>query len=96
MKYEFLSAVPNGVKYPMSSPPLRFNYISRPDLLGTPYMNKKEREDEILSQFIMDYDLYTDLIKTARTMSGEESSLPIEDELSKGLRAVRENGIISV
>lgn len=96
MKYEFLSTVPNGVKYPAPSMPLRFNYISRPDLLRNPYMDKKEKENELLSQYIIDHGLYTDLIKAAKMMSFGESAPPIEHELSKGLRALREQGIISV
>ncbi|KAJ8060325.1 hypothetical protein OCU04_010659 [Sclerotinia nivalis] len=45
MKYEFLSKMaPDSPGYPIPSFPLRAGYGSCPEILGTPYMDKKEKK----------------------------------------------------
>lgn len=60
MKFTYLADIPAdcGLSYPIPCPPLRFGYISRPDLLGTLEMDKREQEDLILSRFIIDRHLW--------------------------------------
>lgn len=60
MKFTYLADLPAdcGLQYPFPCPPLRFGYISRPDLLGTPEMDKREQEDLFLSRFVMDRHLW--------------------------------------
>jgi hypothetical protein len=98
MKYDYLSSVPTELGYPLPSHPLRFFYISRPELLETPNMKLKEKEDKMLSQFIIDQSLYP----TVRTTTNESPigilkiQPPKEDEMTKGLRMLKEKGTSSV
>lgn len=56
MKYDNLCKMEPA--HPIPSLPLRAAYISCPEILGTPYMDKKEQEDVLLSQLIIDLDLF--------------------------------------
>jgi hypothetical protein len=96
MKFDYLSQAPEPPSYPMPAFPMKMGYVSRPELLGTEYMNKKEKEDALLSQFMMGLDLYDDLCKTQQKPSLSEHPPPAEDELSTGLRKLRKDGTISV
>ena len=60
MKFAYLADLPadRGLQYPFPCPPLRSSYILRPDLLGTPEMDKREQEDLFLSRFVMDRYLW--------------------------------------
>jgi hypothetical protein len=72
---------------------MRFSYITRPELLGTEYMNKKEKENALLSQFMMDHDLYDDnLCKSQKEHGLSEHPPPAEDEQSTGLRKTTTDG----
>lgn len=64
MKFTYLADLPADLaddisrSYPLLCHPLRATYISRPDMLGTPEMDKREQEDLFLSRFIMDKHLW--------------------------------------
>ncbi|KAF7869865.1 hypothetical protein EAF04_004649 [Stromatinia cepivora] len=97
MKYEFLSKMaPDSPGYAIPSFPLRAGYSSCPEILGTPYMNKKEEEDALLSQLIIDLDLFDLHNKTLKDNGLGQYAPPAEDALSAGLRKLRMEGIISV
>ncbi|KAI4258125.1 MAG: hypothetical protein L6R42_005287, partial [Xanthoria sp. 1 TBL-2021] len=94
MKFTFIADLPEGcdLPYPAPCPPLRFSYISRPELLGTPEMNRKEREDSILSKLIIDKQLWN----TYKQVAGSETSPPPpEDEFSESLDRLTKWGILS-
>ena len=59
MKFTYMADLPAGYEptYPAPCPPLSFSYISRPELFGTPEMNRKEQEDLTLSRLIIDRQL---------------------------------------
>ncbi|KUJ16294.1 uncharacterized protein LY89DRAFT_554124, partial [Mollisia scopiformis] len=58
MKMDFFSKMPDNIAYPAPIWPLRMSFISRPELLAMPYIKHKEKEDVILSQHIIDHDMY--------------------------------------
>lgn len=94
MKFTFIADLPEGcdLPYPAPCPPLRFSYISRPDLLGTAEMDRKEREDSMLSQLIIDRQLWN----THKQVAGSAFSLPPpEDEFSDSLDRLTKKGILS-
>lgn len=95
MKFTFMANLPKGCQlpYPIPCPPLRFSYISRPDLLGTPEMDKKEQEDLTLSRFIIDRQLWH-----TRKEAGTEYSTPppLDDEFSVNLDRLTKEGVLSV
>ena len=95
MKFTFMADLPKGceLSYPPPCPPLRFGYISRPELLGTPEMDKKEQEDLTLSRFIIDKQLWN----TWKEAGGKASTPPpLEDEFSKSLDKLMKEGVLSV
>ncbi len=95
MKFTFMADLPKGCElpYPPPCPPLRFGYISRPELLGTPEMDKKEQEDLTLSRFIIDKQLWN----TWKEVGGKASTPPpLEDEFSKSLDKLMKEGVLSV
>ncbi|KAL8843498.1 MAG: hypothetical protein Q9170_000002 [Blastenia crenularia] len=95
MKFTFMADLPKDCQldYPLPCPPLRFNYISRPDLLGTPEMDRKEQEDLILSRYIIDRQLWS-LCKGQGSESF--SPPPPEDEFSQSLDRLTKGGVLSV
>ena len=99
MKFTFLADIPKDIQpeYPMPCPPLRFGYIARPELLGTPEMNKREQEDLVLSKLIIDRQLWN-TIKAATDQLGDLSASPPppEDEFSKSLDNLTAEGVLSV
>lgn len=97
MKFDYLSAMaPRSPDYPLPSFPLRASYVSRPELLGNPYMDNKEKEDALLSQLMMDLDLYDLFCNGLRERGQWKHPVPAEDELSSGLRKLRKDGALSV
>ncbi|KAI9053040.1 hypothetical protein LZ554_003310 [Drepanopeziza brunnea f. sp. 'monogermtubi'] len=96
MKFVHFSRMPELPPYPIPAFPLRFGYITRPELLGTPYMNKKEQEDVLLSQYFMDLALYDKFSAMCKERKAAENPPPAVDELSKGLRALLRDGIVTV
>ena len=96
MKFTFLADLPDefGLGSPVPCMPLRFGYISRPDLLGTPEMNKREEEDLMLSRYVIDRHLWTTCQKAAKTMSATPP--PPDDEFSISLDKLMDRGILSV
>ncbi|KAI4174861.1 MAG: hypothetical protein LQ348_006288 [Seirophora lacunosa] len=95
MKFTFLADLPTNCQppYPMPLPPLRFSYISRPELLGTPEMDRKEQEDLILSRLIMDRQIWNIWKKEG---SKRFVSPPPEDEFSESLDKLTTKGVLSV
>lgn len=59
-------------------------------------MNKKDKEDELLSQLIIDLDLKDAMDGAFRDSGTLNYPPPAEDELSYGLRKLREKGAINV
>ena len=95
MKFTFLANVPKDcvLPYPVPCPPLRYGYISRPDLLGTAEMNRKEFEDLILSRLIIDRQLWNNC---SDLMSKHLCPPPPDDEFSRSLDRLMKDGILSV
>ncbi|KAL9011045.1 MAG: hypothetical protein Q9173_004081 [Seirophora scorigena] len=95
MKFTFLADLPADCQlpYPMPLPPLRFSYISRPELLGTPEMDRKEQEDLALSRLIMDRQIWNIWKK-----EGSQRFIPPppEDEFSESLDKLTTKGVLSV
>ncbi|KAL8891100.1 MAG: hypothetical protein Q9192_005785 [Flavoplaca navasiana] len=94
MKFTYMADLPAGHEptYPAPCPPLRFSYISRPELLGTPEMNRKEQEDLSLSRLIIDRQLWNTFKQVA---SPEASSPPFEDEFGQSLDKLTKQGLLS-
>ncbi|KAL8811883.1 MAG: hypothetical protein Q9200_001438 [Gallowayella weberi] len=95
MKFTFMANLPKGCDFswPVSCPPLRFSYISRPELLETPGMERKEQEDATLSRLIIDRQLWNTYKKE---MTQQLSQPPSEDELSESLDRLTKEGVLSV
>ncbi|KAI4221041.1 MAG: hypothetical protein LQ349_007944 [Xanthoria aureola] len=94
MKFTFIADLPVGCDplYPAPCPPLRFSYTWRPDLLGTAEMDRKEREDSMLSQLIIDRQLWN----THKQVAGSAfSPPPPEDELGESLNRLTKKGVLS-
>lgn len=99
MKFTFLADVPVGCDLPFPVPclPLRFGYISRPELLGTPEIDQKEKEDLILSRFIIDRQLWSTYKETMKETGHTRSTPPpLEDEFSESIEKLTKEGILSV
>lgn len=99
MKFTFLADVPEDCQlpYPLPCPPLRFGYVSRPELLGTPEMDRKEQQDLILSRFIIDRQLWNTWKEKGKEF-GEilPAPPPPEDEFSNNLDRLTKEGVLSV
>ncbi|KAL8925330.1 MAG: hypothetical protein Q9208_003620 [Pyrenodesmia sp. 3 TL-2023] len=95
MEFTFLANQPKDchLPYPTPCPPLRFGYISRPELLGTPDMDRKEQEDLTLSRLVLHRQLWI-------TWKEQGSRLltppPSEDEFSESLDKLTKDGVLSV
>ncbi|MCJ1353173.1 MAG: hypothetical protein MMC33_003158 [Icmadophila ericetorum] len=98
MKFIWISEIPGEAKpgYPLPGFPLRAGYVARPELLGTPEMDRKEEEDKILTQFIIDHDLWCDLKVNISKIKRPAQDAPMEDEFSNGLEKLKSDGILSV
>ena len=99
MKFSFLSDMPANAKpdYPVLCPPMRFAYISRPELLGTPHMDQKEPEDLVLSQFMIDQVLWDHYREATKQVDpAVRGRPPMDDELTIKLRKIRTEGELSV
>jgi hypothetical protein len=55
-------------------------------------MNKKVKEDALLSQFMTDHGLYDNLCKSQKEHGLSEHPPPAEDEQSTGLRKTTTDG----
>lgn len=89
MKFTFLLQFfdgDNNLKYPIHVASLRLTYISRPDLLGTPTMDKREAEDKLLSQFFIDLHLSSVTKHDLKQHMPGITNSQFDDELSTGLR----------
>lgn len=95
MKFTFMANLPKDCQlpYPIPCPPLRFSYISRPELLGTPEMDKKEQEDLTLSRFVIDRQLWNEWREAGSKFF---TPPPLEDEFSNSLNRLTKEGVLSV
>lgn len=95
MKFTFMADLPKDCELPYPIPylPLRFSYISRPDLLGTPEMDKKEVDDLTLSRFIIDRQLWNTWREAGSKIF---TPPPLEDEFSGSLDRLTKEGVLSV
>ena len=91
-KFEQLSAM--KAAYPQPVAPIKMSYITRPELLALPGIEKWQEEDLFLSQLLMDMSFNDNIRKALKMQSKREP--PVEDELSRGLRKMRKEGEISV
>ncbi|CCD52747.1 hypothetical protein BofuT4_P001940.1 [Botrytis cinerea T4] len=73
MKYENLCEM--NPTFPIPSLPLRAVYIPCPEILGTPYMDKKEKEDVLLSQLFIDLDLFNTYNRLTKEDESENSAI---------------------
>ena len=104
VKFVYLSETPTGTDgrpaYPIPCIPLRMGYVSRPELLRTPDMNKKEQEDMtyLSISLINDCGLLTKGKFASKLYeSGKlRAQAPMEDEFSKHLELLLSRGIISM
>ncbi|ATZ55932.1 hypothetical protein BCIN_12g04790 [Botrytis cinerea B05.10] len=97
MKYENLCEM--NPTFPIPSLPLRAVYIPCPEILGTPYMDKKEKEDVLLSQLFIDLDLFNTYNRLTKEDESENSAVcapPAPDALTAGLLRLKNEGQISV
>ncbi|KAM0191116.1 hypothetical protein ACHAPC_002386 [Botrytis cinerea] len=97
MKYENLCEM--NPTFPIPSLPLRAAYIPCPEILGTPYMDKKEKEDVLLSQLFIDLDLFNTYNRLTKEDESENSAVyapPAPDALTAGLLRLKNEGQISV
>ena len=108
MKFTFvreLSACDSSA-YPLPYPSMRESYVSRPDLLGTPQMNKKEMEDMLLSHLVSEHHLVSNFKKDVgdpqlspvfeEDIRGVCFREPPMDELGKHISKFLKDGILSV
>ncbi|KAF5872644.1 uncharacterized protein Bfra_006006 [Botrytis fragariae] len=96
MKYEDLCKM--GPGYPIPSLPLRAAYISCLEILVTPYMDKKEKVDVLLSQLIIDlalFDTYNRMTKEDEFRDPALYAPPAADALTAGLQKLKHEGHIS-
>ena len=92
MKFQRLMELDLG--YPQPVPPFRFSYISRPELLELPMTKKKEKEDLLLSQILIDSSLNDIIREGSAERTGQKP--PVEDEFSNALECLRKAREISV
>ncbi|KAL8800987.1 MAG: hypothetical protein Q9182_004779 [Xanthomendoza sp. 2 TL-2023] len=94
MKFTSMANLPKDcdVAWPLPCPPLRLGYMSRPELLGTPEMDRKEQEDATLSKLIIDRQLWNTY---KQEMTRGLSRPPSEDELSENLDRLTKEGVLS-
>ncbi|KAM0162327.1 hypothetical protein ACHAQE_003767 [Botrytis cinerea] len=97
MKYENLCEI--NPTFPIPSLPLQAAYIPCPEILGTPYMDKKEKEDVLLSQLFIDLDLFNTYNRLTKEDESENLAVyapPAPDALTAGLLRLKNEGQISV
>lgn len=82
------------IGYPQPVLPVRFSYISHPELLELPEVKKWEAEHQFLSQLLMDLSFNENIVKAMKESRNLEA--PMLDHLSKGLAEVSKGGKITV
>lgn len=98
MKFPYVSTAPEEALqgYPLACPPMRFGYISRPELLKEPGMSEKEEEDRKLSEYIMDRQLWRTVKTLHAQMTNEDVTPPMDDEFGKCIDKLLSDGAITV
>jgi hypothetical protein len=101
LKYARISAM-GGEKaaWPLPIVPMRFSYIIDPELLQTPQMQKYEREDELLTQLLLDIAVLDELKNELVGMDDmpiQSGAMPaVDDILSKYLRPLLKGEVTAV
>ena len=91
MKFERLASF--KIAYPHPVPPIKMSYLTFPELLQTPEIQRWDKEDEFLSQHLLDQWFFEDIRKgLAQT---RETEAPVMDELSQGFRKLSREGEVS-
>lgn len=91
MKFERLAAL--KAAYPQPVPPIRMSYVALPELLQTPAIQRWDKEDEFLSQHLMDQWFFENIQK-ALTQT-RETDPPVMDEISQGFWKLSREGEVS-
>ncbi|KAL8996515.1 MAG: hypothetical protein Q9169_003982 [Polycauliona sp. 2 TL-2023] len=93
MKFTYVANTPASITipYPLPCLPLKVRYMSQPALLGTPAMDKKE--DSSLSMYIIERRLWNSY---KNLWSEKDVGPPLDDEFSRSLDKLLEQGSISV
>ncbi|KAA6408554.1 MAG: hypothetical protein FRX48_07636 [Lasallia pustulata] len=91
MKFERIASF--KVAYPQPIPPIKMSYLALPELLQTPEIQRWDKEDEFLSQHLMDQWFFEDIRKAIAQTRGMEP--PVMDELSQGFRKLSREGEVS-
>ncbi|KAK5731784.1 hypothetical protein LTR17_011135 [Elasticomyces elasticus] len=98
MKFASMKELLQLETWPPPVPPMRFNYIINPALLESPRLQKYEREDSLLTQFMLDIVLADEVKKSAMQegMDPQSGGLVVADVLTSYLRKVWTDDNISV
>ncbi|KAK5674274.1 hypothetical protein LTS10_013012 [Elasticomyces elasticus] len=98
MKFAAMKELVQLETWPPPVPPMRFNYIINPALLESPRLQKYEREDSLLTQFMLDIVLADEVKKSAMQegMDPQSGGLVVADVLTSYLRKVWTDDNISV
>ncbi|CAJ2500574.1 Uu.00g034270.m01.CDS01 [Anthostomella pinea] len=88
--------------WPAPITPMRFNYISRPDLLmNNPRMQRYKEQHHFISQMVLDMHLHDTLKNPSKSAAGlignklDDTKLPFEDPMYSSLRPVWTEGIVT-
>jgi hypothetical protein len=92
-KAAWIAQAPEKFDYPFPCPPMGLTYQREPELLNNAYMKQKLAEDVVLSQLIMDNDMFCQICKSMRE---DEQYTPIVDVLSKGLDDLLSSGDVTI
>lgn len=82
--------------------PMRFNYVSRPELLDAPHMKKIQEEDEILCQLAQDFIYLQEGKKAEKQARAENPGLRglvlsgVDDIFTESLSSVLKTGIVTM
>lgn len=98
IKFAQMSEIMQKVAWPAPVPPMRFSYIARPDFLKLPGMAKKEHEDEILTQLLLDLVLADTLKKESKGLGqdAQRYAPKMEDEFTNSVRPLWTEGRVTV
>ncbi|KAK4949146.1 hypothetical protein LTR10_012519 [Elasticomyces elasticus] len=99
MKFASMRELLQLETWPPPVPPMRFSYIINPALLESPRLQKYEREDKLLTQFMLDIALADELKSQMVQMGGEDPQTGgpvVADVLTSYLRRVWTDDNITV
>lgn len=105
MKFSQRKEIIKKCAWPPPVSQMRFSYISRPELLELPEIKELEREDEILSQLLLEMILKDTMkpeVKRLQKQGAQAGDLDfnvfslIEDSFARSVRPLWEKGIVTV